>query len=149
MNAASPIRSNRIACFSTVFLLAIWVLLALGSEVIADEESPEASPLAAAEASSNAAPVDAAPVRLRFSFKYAPWKDVLDWLAEESGSALTMESPPPGTFNYTDPRYYSVPEAIDRINSLLLTKGYTLVRRGKMLLLVNLEDGVPPNLVPR
>ena len=31
---------------------------------------------------------------------------------------------------------------------MLLTKGYTLVRHGRMLVVVNLEDGVPPNLVP-
>ena len=34
------------------------------------------------------------------------------------------------------------------LNGVLLTKGYTLVRHGKMLVVVNLEDGVPPNLVP-
>ncbi len=85
--------------------------------------------------------------RLRFAFTYAPWKDVLDWLAREADLALSLEAPPKGTFNYTDSRSYSTQEAIDVVNSLLLIKGYTLVRRDKMLLLVNLEDGIPPNLV--
>ena len=84
---------------------------------------------------------------LVFSFKYAPWKDVLDWLATESGLALSLEAPPSGSFNFQDTRRYSTQEAIDVVNSLLLLKGYTLVRREKMLLLVNLEDGIPPNLV--
>ena len=60
---------------------------------------------------------------------------------------MLLDAPPPGTFNYTDGREYTPAEAIDLINSVLLTKGYTLVRRDRMLLLVNLEDGVPPNLV--
>ena len=58
-----------------------------------------------------------------------------------------MESPPPGTFNYRDARRYTPAEALDVLNSVLLTKGYTLVRHDKMLVVVNLEDGIPPNLV--
>jgi type II secretory pathway component GspD/PulD (secretin) len=72
----------------------------------------------------------------------------LEWLAEQAGLSLVMEGPPHGTFNYSDRRAYTVSEAIDLINSVLLTKGYVLVRRGQMLILVNLEDGIPPNLVP-
>ncbi len=85
--------------------------------------------------------------RLRFSFRYAPWKDVLDWFAQQADLSLLLETPPSGTFNYSDTRSYSSEEAIDLLNSVLLTKGFTLVRRERMLLLVNLEDGVPPNLV--
>ena len=86
--------------------------------------------------------------RLVFNFKYQPWTNVLEWLASQAGLSLVMEGPPHGTFNYSDRRAYTVAEAIDLINSVLLTKGYVLVRRGNMLILVNLEDGVPPNLVP-
>ena len=60
---------------------------------------------------------------------------------------LVIDAPPPGTFNYIDTRSYAAEEAIDVLNSVLLTKGYTLVRRERMLLLINLEDGIPPNLV--
>ncbi len=86
--------------------------------------------------------------RLTFSFRYQPWQDVLDWFAEQAGLSLLMESPPPGTFNYTDTRSYSPAEGLDVLNGVLLTKGYTLVRHGRMLVVVNLEDGIPPNLVP-
>jgi type II secretory pathway component GspD/PulD (secretin) len=86
--------------------------------------------------------------RLTFSFRYQPWQEVLDWFAKQSDLSLLMESPPPGTFNYTDTRTYTPAEALDVLNGVLLTKGYTLVRHGKMLVLVNLEDGIPPNLVP-
>lgn len=84
---------------------------------------------------------------MKFSFRYQPWGDVLDWFAEQSDLSLVMDSPPPGTFNYTDGKPYTPSEAIDLLNSILLTKGYTLVRREKMLIVVNLEDGIPPNLV--
>ena len=95
-----------------------------------------------------AAAKPAADGRLTFSFRYQPWPEVLDWFAQQAGLSLLMESPPPGTFNYTDTRSYSPTEALDVLNGVLLTKGFTLVRHGKMLVLVNLEDGVPPNLVP-
>jgi type II secretory pathway component GspD/PulD (secretin) len=85
--------------------------------------------------------------KLRFSFRYQPWKDVLDWFAEQADLSLAIDAPPPGTFNYTDTREYTPAEAIDLLNSVLLTKGYTLVRRNRMLMLINLEDGIPPNLV--
>ncbi len=88
-------------------------------------------------------------VKLKFQFRYAPWKDVLDWFAEQADLSLVMDAPPQGTFNYSDNRSYTPAEAIDLLNGVLLTKGYTLVRRERMLMLVNLEDGVPPNLVPQ
>jgi type II secretory pathway component GspD/PulD (secretin) len=87
-------------------------------------------------------------VRLQFSFRLEPWQNVLDWFAEQAGLSLLMESVPPGTLNYTDNRSYTPAEALDVMNGVLLTKGYTLVRRGRMLVVVNLEDGIPPNLVP-
>ncbi|MCC7474164.1 MAG: hypothetical protein IT425_02105 [Pirellulales bacterium] len=86
--------------------------------------------------------------RLTFSFRNQPWQTVLDWFAEQAALSLLMESPPPGTFNYTDPRKYTVAEALDVLNGVLLTKGYTLVRRERMLVVIDLEDGIPPNLVP-
>ncbi len=85
--------------------------------------------------------------RLRFSFRYVPWKDVLDWFAETADLSLVADSTPKGTFNYSDTREYTPAQALDLLNSVLLTKGYTLVRRDRMLRLINLEDGIPPNLV--
>ena len=86
---------------------------------------------------------------MRFSFRFQKWTDVLDWFAQQSDLSLVMDNPPPGTFNYTDDREYSVSEALDLLNSVLLTKGYTLVRRNRMLLVLNTADGIPPDVVPR
>jgi type II secretory pathway component GspD/PulD (secretin) len=94
-----------------------------------------------------AATINATDGKLQFNFRYQPWQDVLDWFAQQADLSLVLESPPSGTFNYQDARSFTVPEALDVINSVLLTKGFTLVRSGRMLVLVNLEDGIPPNLV--
>lgn len=87
------------------------------------------------------------PALIRFNFRYAPWKEVLDWFARQADLSFVTEAYPPGTFNYVDDREYTPAQAIDIINSVLLTKGYTLIRRERALMLINLEDGIPPNLV--
>lgn len=87
--------------------------------------------------------------RLKFSFRFQPWADVLQWFAEQSDLSLVLDAPPPGTFNYTDNREYTVPEAIDLINGVLLTKGYTLVRRDRMLMVLNVGEDLPTDLIPR
>jgi type II secretory pathway component GspD/PulD (secretin) len=112
----------------------------------ATSAKPTGSATSAKGASAPAAA--AADGKLTFSFRYQPWQEVLDWFAQQAGLSLLMESPPPGTFNYTDTRSYTPAEALDVLNGVLLTKGYTLVRHGRMLVVVNLEDGIPPNLVP-
>ncbi|MFO0871142.1 MAG: secretin N-terminal domain-containing protein [Pirellulales bacterium] len=85
--------------------------------------------------------------KLKFNFRFAPWKEVLDWFATQADLSLILDAPPPGTFNYTDSRTYTPEEAIDLINGVLLTKGYVLVRRERLVLLLNLEDELPDPLV--
>lgn len=106
------------------------------TELPADDETLEAE----------AAPQG--PVMLRFAFHHQPWKDVIDWFIEQAGLSLVTDTYPTGTFNYSDDREYTATEALDVINSVLLTKNYTLVRRRQAVMLINLEDGIPPNLVP-
>ena len=91
----------------------------------------------------------AAEPKLRFNFRFQRWSDVLEWFAQQAGLSLVLDAPPPGTFNYSDDREYSVAESIDLLNGVLLTKGHTLIRRERMLILVDLSQGVPETLVPR
>ncbi len=86
---------------------------------------------------------------LQFNFDAAPWKDVLDWFAEQANLSLAIETLPLGSFTYRDDRTYTVDEALDLMNSYLLTKGFTLVRRQRILLVIDLEDDnpIPPELV--
>ncbi|TWT67679.1 Bacterial type II/III secretion system short domain protein [Posidoniimonas polymericola] len=85
--------------------------------------------------------------KLTFNFRFQPWEDVLGWFADQADLSLVLDAPPSGTFNYRDSRRYSIGEALDVLNNVLQTKGYTLVRKDRMLLLINLEDEIPPNLV--
>ena len=88
-------------------------------------------------------------ITFTFNFRFAPWKDVLDWIAQQADLSLVLNAPPLGTFNYTDNRPHTPAQAIDIVNSVLLIQGYTLVQRERMLILVNLEDGVPPEILPQ
>lgn len=111
-------------------------------------EVPTPEPLPAEpgqQASAPQVPLDQ--VKLRFNFRYQPWKDVLEWFAQQAGLSLIMDDPPKGTFNYIDDKAYTPAEAIDLLNSVLQTKGYVLVRRNRMLMVINLENGIPPLLI--
>ena len=144
---------------ATIAIFAIGCL-SLGATTFADESVPrprhgfpkpmeqgEAKPPVEKADSPAAEPVPPGPRKLRFQFRFQPWKDVLDWFAQQADLSLVMDAPPQGTFNYSDNRDYTPAEAIDLLNSVLLTKGYSLVRRDRMLMLINLEDGIPPNLI--
>ena len=85
---------------------------------------------------------------LSFNFSYAPWSDVLKLFADINGLTLDLNEVPPGTFNYYDDQDYTMTEALDIINGYLLTKGYVLVRRDRFLVCLNMENGIPPNVVP-
>ncbi len=86
---------------------------------------------------------------LLFNFRHQPWEQVLHWFAEQADLSLVIDAPPPGTFNYSDARRYTPAEAIDIINGVLLPKGYTLVRKDRMLTLVNFQGGpISPTLIP-
>ena len=92
---------------------------------------------------------DGAPVKeLSFNFRYAPWADVLTLFAEAAGLTLDLNAVPPGSFNYRDNRKYTPMQALDVLNGYLLQKGYVLVRRDEFLVVVNIDAGIPPNLVP-
>jgi type II secretory pathway component GspD/PulD (secretin) len=106
---------------------------------ITDDKAPEgvAAPLAAnGEAT------------LSFNFRYAPWADVLKLFADAAHLTLDLNEVPPGTFNYYDDKTYTVTEALDVLNGYLLPKGYALVRRDRFLVALNIDNGIPPGLLP-
>ncbi|QDU27432.1 Bacterial type II/III secretion system short domain protein [Anatilimnocola aggregata] len=88
-------------------------------------------------------------VKLKFQFRYAPWKEVIEWFAEQSDFSLVSDIYPTGTFNYSDTRAYTPAQALDLLNSVLLTKGYRLIRKERMLFLLNSEDELPDTFAPR
>ncbi len=86
---------------------------------------------------------------LSFNFRFAPWEVVLRRFAEEAELNLSLDVVPPGTLNYFDRGKYTPTQALDILNGYLLQKGYLLVRRDRALVVVNIDDGIPPNLVPQ
>jgi len=87
--------------------------------------------------------------RLKFNFRLQKWPEVLNWIAGEADLSLVMEAAPPGTFNYKDSKEYTPTEAIDLINGWLLTKGFTLVRRERLLMCLDLKGGLPEGAIPQ
>ncbi len=72
---------------------------------------------------------------------------MLKWFAEQADLSLVMDAEPPGLFTYNDTREFTPPEAIDLLNSVLLSKNFTLIRRERMLVVVDTSTGVPYDLV--
>lgn len=115
--------------------LAGMIVLSSGAQHAAAQEAT-----ASEAASSNASVATNSDKELQFNFSGAPWGDVLRWFSEQADLSLQMDSAPAGTVNFTDPtQTYSVGEGLDLINRLLLDRGWAVVRRGRMLLLVDLE----------
>ena len=71
----------------------------------------------------------------------------MKWFAEQADLSLFMDQEPPGLFTYSDTREFTPAEAIDLLNSVLLSKGFTLIRREGMLTVVDTSMGVPYDLV--
>lgn len=80
------------------------------------------------------------PVTLEFSFDGIPWRDVIEWLAESGDLSLHITDVPTGSFTYFDRQRFTPQEAIDRVNLFLLPEGFTLIRTGELLSVVNLTD---------
>lgn len=87
--------------------------------------------------------------KLRFQFREQNWADVLQWFARQDNLTLVMDRAPSGTFTYSDNRSYTPTEAIDLLNSVLLTKNFTLLRRDRMLTVIELTGEIPIELIPR
>ncbi|MBC8352791.1 MAG: general secretion pathway protein [Planctomycetes bacterium] len=77
---------------------------------------------------------------LQFAFDGAPWRDVIKWVATEAKLALHVSDVPTGSFTYSDSSSFTHDEAIARVNLFLLPQGFTLVRSGKLLSVINLGD---------
>jgi hypothetical protein len=120
-------------------------------EPVKSEPAKSGSPkLPPADASRNGPADDAPPdpnERVSFHFAGREWEPVIREFAQYWRLALHNSSWPGGKFYYTDPRHLNQKEQMDVINAVLLTKGFVLARRDRMLLLHNLQkDGPVPEV---
>ena len=86
--------------------------------------------------------------KIRLNFNGQTWPDVLNWLAEISGMSLDWQELPSDYLNLTTRRSYTVREVRDLINRHLLARGFTLLRQGEMLTVVDIKK-LDTSLVPR
>lgn len=88
--------------------------------------------------------------RYRMTFVFTPWKTVLEYFAKQGGYSFATDVYPPGTLNYSDPKEYTSEQVIDVLNLHLMTKGYILVKREKLLRLFDVANNgpVPTEFVP-
>lgn len=86
--------------------------------------------------------------KFSFNFRYAPWDQVLQDFAAGAGYTLDLNQVPPGTFSHIDTKEYSAGKALDVLNGYLQRKGYALLLKDGFLVCVNVDKGIPPNLIP-
>lgn len=104
-----------------------------------ENQTPQSTDEAAAT-SQAASPEGNAGFEIEFAFDGTPWRDVIKWLADSADLALHMGDVPTGSFTYADSNSFTPQEAIDRVNLFLLPEGFTLIRSGRLLSLVNLSN---------
>ncbi len=86
--------------------------------------------------------------RIRFNFHGQPWPGVLEWIARVSHLNLDWQELPAGHLNLRTQRSYAVEEARDLINRYLLDRGFTMLKHGEVLSVVNIRK-LDVSLVPR
>lgn len=107
--------------------------------------------VAAPPPAGNAAPSPspAAPgATLRLNFQNASLADVLNYLSAAAGFIITQETPVTGTVNVVSQQPVSIDEAVDLLSSILADKGYAVVRNGRILKIVSIQDAPKNGNVP-
>lgn len=108
------------------------------AEASASSNNTATEPLVAD--ASNGNDVDDTSARITFNFESAPWSEVLKSYADFTKMPLDVIDMPPGTFSYSANRKYTPTESLDVLNSLLIPRGFLIVRRENQLTVINLED---------
>ncbi len=86
--------------------------------------------------------------KVRFNVEGAKWLTVLKWLADVSHLSLDWQELPGDYLNLRTQESYTIDEAQDVINRHLLARGFTLLKSGEVLSVVNISK-INPGLVPR
>lgn len=103
---------------------------------------------------SPATPVDPAKLAnklVNFEMRDKPWKNVLEWLCNETGMPIIANAIPTGSFTfYGNPNQtYRIPQIIDFLNDALTEKKYVIIRRQAVISVVPADQQIDPAYVPR
>ena len=74
---------------------------------------------------------------IRLNFQGAALNDVLNYLSEAAGFVIVQDAPVTGTVNITSRQPVSADEAVDLLNTVLVSKGYVAIRAGRILKIVS------------
>lgn len=93
------------------------------------------------------------------NFQNAALADVLSYLSEMAGFVIVQEAPVAGTVNIVSKQPITAEDAVDLVNSVLIEKGYTAIRNGRILKIVSrigaqkqdipVMTGSDPTQIPR
>jgi len=86
--------------------------------------------------------------KVKFNFRGQKWPDVLEWLAEISGTSMDWQELPGDFLNLSTQRAYGVDEIRDMLNERLMTRGYTILAQQEGFVVEKLE-GLNMARVPR
>jgi type II secretory pathway component GspD/PulD (secretin) len=96
---------------------------------------------------------------IRMNFQGASLVDVLNYLSEAAGFVIVQEAEVSGTVNIISHRAVSEEEAVELLNAVLIDRGYTALRTGRILRIVGRDEairrdlpvrsGADPALIPR
>jgi type II secretion system protein D len=100
------------------------------------------------------APVDQtklADKKVNFEMRDKPWKNVLEWLCNETGMPIIANAIPTGSFTfYGNPKQtYRIPQIIDFLNDALTEKKYVIIRRQAVISVVPADQQIDPSYVPQ
>lgn len=97
--------------------------------------------------------------KILLNFQGATLSDVLNYLSEAAGFVVVQEVPVSGTVNIVSRQPITGEEAVDLLNAVLIEKGFTAIRNGRILKIVSRTDaprrdipvqmGSNPELIPR
>ena len=83
---------------------------------------------------------------IRLNFRNAQLSDVLNSLSAAAGFIVVQQSPVTGTVNLNSQQPVTADEAVDALNSVLIDKGYTAIRNGRILKIIARENAPKSNL---
>jgi type II secretion system protein D len=125
------------------------IILAAGQAMpLRAQEAAPAAPAPAAPAQPAAQPAvqpaaqnPGTTARLGFNFKDAPWDQVLDYFARQTGLPVINEAAPPqAPVTFISAADYTLDDALDIVNRMLWMHGLQLRREPTVLMLSKLED---------
>ena len=82
-----------------------------------------------------------------FNFVNASWKEVLAWLAKESGLIFLSTENPTGTLTLSSESQYTLPQLIDLLNEVLEHKNWVVIRREHSFLIHPANVKIPREIL--